>query len=152
MDTLPAIVAELVAIVPPSVVRGLRDEHGLSEQEAVSLAGEAVKFLAYSSRSEEMTVPSQEVDEAWHLWLLDSRAYFTLCDRLGVGYLHHEPGSPGDPVMLEAYRRTRSGMAATFGEVPDRWWADRSGAGGCTCTRRAEPASAVALEQHGTRL
>lgn len=128
--------------VPESVIAGLMTELELTRSDARGLAREAVRFLSLASRSDDVVVPSVMVDVAWHLWLLDSRRYFALCDHLGAGYLHHEPGRPDDPAMLAAYDRTRTAMTQNFGTLSPRWWGSRAAAGRCgsdSCTCRSRP-------------
>lgn len=138
VPTLADVAAELCEPVPESVLNGLMAELKLSAADARSVAREAARFLSLASRSDDVVVPSAVVDVAWHLWLLDSRHYFALCDRLGSGYLHHEPGRSDDPAMLAAYDRTRARMVEAFGALPQRWWGDRAAAGKCVCGRRPD--------------
>jgi hypothetical protein len=73
--------------------------HPLSEM--TWSAGEAVEiselyrvFLFLCYRYPEKTiVPPREVDEFWHLHILDTRQYHSDCETIFGGYLHHFPYS-----------------------------------------------------------
>jgi hypothetical protein len=64
-------------------------------------------------------MPSRLVDDAWHEFILDSRAYIDFCDRAFGEYLHHTPEASMTTPMSGALDAT------------SRAW-DRSGVGGPT--------------------
>jgi hypothetical protein len=77
-------------------------------------------FLCCAWRDGEVLgMPSRLVDEAWHEFILDSRAYTDFCDRAFGEYLHHTPEASMTTPMSGALDAT------------SRAW-DRSAAGGPT--------------------
>ena len=80
-------------------------------------------FLCCAFRDGEVLgMPSRLVDEAWHEFILDSRAYTEFCERAFGEYLHHTPEPAMTTPMPEALDATtraweRSGMADVGGAV-----------------------------------
>jgi hypothetical protein len=65
---------------------------GLSTLDAGRLTGELLEWLRAASRSDtKLTPPTSLLDEAWHLFILDTRRYVSFCMAEFGGYLHHEP-------------------------------------------------------------
>ena len=64
--------------------------------EEVALMYRAFLFLC-KNYPNEVIVPTREVDEFWHLHILDTRAYQKDCQKIFGYYLHHYPyaGLPG---------------------------------------------------------
>lgn len=62
----------------------------LSPEEIDIRTEELLKYLNMSVYCNGDIPFSREVDEVWHYWIMETREYFTLCDKLhGKGYIHH---------------------------------------------------------------
>jgi hypothetical protein len=71
---------------------------------------------------EVLGMPSRLVDEAWHEFILDSRAYTEFCERAFGEYLHHTPEPAMTTPMAGALDATlrawdRSGVSGVEGAV-----------------------------------
>ena len=102
----------------------LREKTGWSEEFAQLAMGEYIRFifLAYlSSKRGGVAVPSQTVDEVWHLHLQDTRSYWThLCGDVLKKEIHHYPAesSSEDDHYSGQYVETLRLYLSTFGSVP----------------------------------
>lgn len=62
------------------------------QHEAEEIAGLYRAFLYLCKRyTDHVVVPPREVDEFWHLHILDTRNYLVDCQRIFGSYLHHFP-------------------------------------------------------------
>jgi uncharacterized protein (TIGR04222 family) len=99
-------------------------EQGWSPAEAREAIEEYRRFclLAATATAASRAIPSDAVDQVWHLHLTFTRDYWLrFCpEALGTD-LHHEPG-PADAAMRERYAETLARYAETFGPPPARWW------------------------------
>ena len=109
---------------PPlrTFARRLAAKQGWSVPFAARVVDEYRRFLFLAVASGRPVCPSEEVDEAWHLHLTDTRAYWRdLCgDVLGTP-LHHDAsrGGPADGRRhREMYRATLAAYREWFGADP----------------------------------
>ncbi len=78
--------------------------YGWSANVAFQLANLYRAFLfLYKTYPDEIIVPTKEVDEFWHLHILDTRNYIADCETIFGYYLHHYPyaGLPGSSAENE---------------------------------------------------
>jgi hypothetical protein len=69
----------------------------LAEGELLARIEETLKFLTLSPHCKQNIPVSQEIDEIWHLWILESQEYFELCSRIEPGnYIHHSSNDYGE--------------------------------------------------------
>jgi len=84
------------------------------------------RFLWLAVTSAAMVSPSPDVDEAWHLHLLDTRSYWDrLCPFVLGRPLHHvrsRGGGAEHQRFHAAYARTLEAYRHAFGEPPDDIW------------------------------
>jgi hypothetical protein len=74
-------------------------------------------FLCCAWRDGEVLgMPSQLVDEAWHEFILDSRAYAAFCEEAFGKYLHHTPESSMSTPMAGALDQTAKAWDRAGGE------------------------------------
>ena len=100
------------------------------------VAEEYRRFLWIAGTAGHFVSPSPDVDQAWHLHLLDTRSYWEeLCPKnpgTGVAPRAGRGGLVRSKSLDQAYRRTLAAYRAAFGEPPaDVWPAPPDG--------RAEP-------------
>ncbi len=84
------------------------------------------RFLLLVTVSEELMSPSDAVDQAWHLHLLDTRNYRRFCRNVLGRRLEHTPSRGGQDEHAKfdaAYARTLERYRQTFSEEPppDVW-------------------------------
>jgi hypothetical protein len=105
----------------------LRREQGWTAAYTSRVLDEYRRFLFLTATHEELIVPSEDVDQAWHLHMLDTRSYWDeLCWRVVRCPIHHTPSRGGDDEdvrHLDAYEATLRRYRETFGEAPpaDIW-------------------------------
>jgi hypothetical protein len=105
----------------------LRREQGWTREFASRVLAEYRRFLFLTATSEDLAVPSEAVDQAWHLHMLDTRSYWEeLCGRVAGRPIHHTPSRGGraeDARHLGAYEATLRRYRETFAEAPpaDVW-------------------------------
>jgi hypothetical protein len=105
----------------------LRREQGWSPAFTSRVLAEYRRFLFITATHEDLMVPSEAVDQAWHLHMLDTRAYWDeLCGRVAGRPIHHTPsrgGAPEDRRHADAYEATLACYREAFGEAPpaDVW-------------------------------
>jgi uncharacterized protein (TIGR04222 family) len=109
----------------PFVTR-LARENGWDEGYAARVSIEYRRFLTLFASANHPVAPSDEVDQAWHLHLLDSLNYRRFCDRVLGRPLDHVP-SRGGPFerqrLISDYRQTLRSYRKHFGGAPpaDIW-------------------------------
>ena len=120
----------------PSFSERLRREHGWTIPFASRVVREYQRFLLLAATAETLMVPSDAVDQAWHLHLVHTQAYWEeLCGRVIHKALHHTPSRGGDTELERhrcAYEATLARYRVTFGEEPpkDIWPPTRDRFGG----------------------
>jgi len=106
---------------------------GWTVERAELVEREFVRFLILNLMSpSEDTVPSHAVDEFWHAYILDTRAYIEDTNLIFGRVLHHNPyfGRGGQSEAMEltdAYQRTLNRYEALFGRPPAEIWGESSG-------------------------
>ena len=105
----------------------LRCEQGWSSAFTSRVLDEYRRFLFLTATHDELIVPSEAVDQAWHLHMLDTRAYWDeLCGRAAGRPIHHTPsrgGATEDTRHADAYEATLRCYREAFDEPPpaDIW-------------------------------
>lgn len=65
----------------------------------------------------ETLVPTDQIDEFWHMHILDSRKYEQDCKAVFGKYLHHDPHlAKGTAAHTKAYERTKKIESTTYGD------------------------------------
>jgi hypothetical protein len=111
----------------PTFSERLRQEQGWTTTFASRVVREYRRFLLLAATEETLMVPSDEVDQAWHLHLVDTRAYWEeLCGKVIHKALHHTPSRGGDDELERhwcGYEATLARYRATFDDAPpnDIW-------------------------------
>jgi hypothetical protein len=107
----------------------LARENGWPPAYAEAAIAEYRRFLYLARRADHMVVPSDEVDQVWHLHLLYSKNYWDgLCPHVLGGPFHHAParGGPDDAdYHRRMYAKTLASYQAIFGvRPPAALWPD----------------------------
>jgi hypothetical protein len=102
----------------------LHRHHGKMTAQAVARAEAGYRqFLKMAAKyPEEPVVPSEEVDEFWHMHILDTQRYGDDCERIFGRFMHHDPyigiDGPEDEARLqEAADRSHALFMREFGEA-----------------------------------
>jgi hypothetical protein len=102
------------------------------------------RFLHVARLTAQPISPPKAIDDAWHEWLLHSRAYRELCLTTYGKFLDHEPLAQreGDGAC-ETFNTTIALTRLAFGdEVATRWMANAAGCSNCAPVGSCEPQSA----------
>jgi hypothetical protein len=94
---------------PPLLRQKIRDAypHLTDSEVAHVLDGLRQWFLVcLHARGRTVGMPSEAVDEAWHEFILITRAYTEFCDNAFGRYLHHTPAAAMDEGMAASLART----------------------------------------------
>ncbi len=128
-----------------SLSRRLARENGWPEAYARRVLREYTRFLALAMSSEHEVSPSEQIDQAWHLHLLDSARYRRFCRDVLGGRLDHRPsdGSCQDRARhVRAYEQTLDSYRRSFGEPApwDIWPSSERRFGADLCVQRVNVA------------
>lgn len=100
----------------------LARENGWSADHAEAVMDEYRRFLFLAMTAGHMAVPSEAVDQAWHLHLTYSRDYWDrLCGEVLKAPLHHGPtagGAEEGQRHFTFYAETLASYERLFGEIP----------------------------------
>ncbi|MBV8500148.1 MAG: TIGR04222 domain-containing membrane protein [Paucibacter sp.] len=93
-------------------------------QEVCAAIEEYRRFCLLAISGTQLAVPSDAVDQVWHLHLTFTRDYWQrFCPEVLGRDLHHEPGdAASSALMRERYAQTLACYAETFGPPPEAWW------------------------------
>ena len=114
----------------PIVIKAMDNEEGYawSFEDALAISGEYRKFLVLCLQNpEDAIVPSTQVDDFWHLHILDTQKYAEDCQQCFGYFLHHFPyfGMRGDQDaqnLARAWAQTKDLYVKEFGELPAGLW------------------------------
>jgi hypothetical protein len=110
----------LLATVPQEVLVRYSEKQSLPLQQARAHYRELIRYLsAARTRATEM-VPSAQIDEAWHNFILFTKLYGPWCEQHLGGLVHHVPGLSSDNNEA-AYERTATFMIESRGASADLW-------------------------------
>lgn len=116
-------VDRLFATLPSEVLERYCSENDVTEQEAQEVFRELVKFLLASRSARGSLIPSRDVDEAWHCFILFTRLYPKWCRTQLGGVVHHAPlkASPVKNASPPEYERSLEYMRSQFEINEERW-------------------------------
>jgi hypothetical protein len=104
----------------PRFVAKLATENKWTWERAGSVVFEYRRFLVLAITMPDGVSPPPDIDEAWHLHILHTRAYQRFCEQVAGRFLHHTP-SRGDldaPRLRAQYEATRAGYFQLFATWP----------------------------------
>ncbi|MEA3121417.1 MAG: hypothetical protein QOH33_972 [Paraburkholderia sp.] len=100
----------------------LHRHRGAMTSDAVAHAEAGYRqFLKLTAKFPEMpVVPSEAVDEFWHMHILDTQRYAADCERIFGYIVHHDPymgidGEEDEELLLDAAARSDTLLAREFG-------------------------------------
>lgn len=105
----------------------LQREHRWTATYASRVVDEYRKFLLLAMVAGHKIIPSDQVDQAWHLHLTNSHSYWDeLCPKILGKNLHHEanPGGRSEQINHhQGYQQTLASYKSIFGQTPpeDIW-------------------------------
>lgn len=135
---VPPASPDVVAARHGAVVRRIAAECDLDLGAARRRFEETVRFLDLVAEGHGPLVPSRTLDDAWHAFVLHTRAYAAFCEERYGFFVHHDPDDGGaDTANRDGYLRTRALVEARFGPLDPEAWpaphahADCGGEGEC---------------------
>ena len=125
MNNLMNLLADMD--LEPLMVKAMDKEegHGWSLDYAQRVANEYKRYLTLCLlHPHAAVVPSSEVDEFWHLHILDTQKYAEDCQKYLGFFLHHFPyfgmrGEQDKSNLQIAWQQSLRLYEQTFGEAPD---------------------------------
>jgi hypothetical protein len=118
-DTLIAeAVLQENEILSEKIITALKCDH----DEVTRALREVLRFLfLVANHHGGMLTPSHRVDLAWHEFILCTKAYRDICDKLFGRYIDHHPGGPQE-VNRHQYRETLRCYECEFGSPNPNYW------------------------------
>ena len=110
----------------PIIIKAMDAEEGLgwSFEFACRVAEEYRKFLILCLQNpDEAIVPSNLIDDFWHLHILDTQKYAEDCEHFLGFFLHHFPyfgmrGEKDAQNLADSWQKTKTLYRTTFGTTP----------------------------------
>lgn len=137
MQETRALPAEIAGLNLDYLARKLLDDDALeaekrngeqlwTETRALRAIGEYRQFLALMKwHPEAVLVPSEDIDEVWHLHVLNTSNYFADCERVFGHYQHHFPTLGESEEVMEEHLKGRTEtmglFEAAFGAAPESY-------------------------------
>ncbi|MFF8845466.1 glycine-rich domain-containing protein [Streptomyces sp. NPDC015127] len=114
-----------------SIVRLVMHEKGRDRAFAEQVTDQALAFVATAAVSTVPMVPSDDVDEGLHAFILHTPDHHAFCDKHAGRFLHHN-ARPGVPRKVEDVTASARAMkAAGFMVIDARWTVDGENAAQC---------------------
>ncbi len=101
---------------------------GWSFEYALEVADEYRKYLVLCLKNPDIAVvPSTQIDDFWHLHILDTEKYARDCEQCFGYFLHHFPyfgmrGEQDEANLKEAWMTTKSLYFKEFMTMPEHLW------------------------------
>lgn len=100
-----------------NIVTRLQAKEKFEEPRAQAAVEMYRQFLAMvQGHPEQIMVPNEDVDAAWHHHILDTQAYARDCEGMFGQFLHHNPNFYGTDAFFEACKETQKIYAETHGD------------------------------------
>lgn len=114
----------------PIMVKAMDPEegYGWTLEFTLAVAEEYRRYLTLCVENPDLpVVPSNYVDDFWHLHILDTEKYLDDCETFLGYFLHHFPyfgmRGPEDAANLTAaWMQTRELYVRRFGPIPEEYW------------------------------
>lgn len=95
-------------------------------EDATKALREVLRFLFLVARRDAgRLTPSHRVDLAWHEFILCTKAYREVCDKLFGRYIDHHPGGSHE-LNRRQYQETLRCYERTFGSPDPGYWGDKN--------------------------
>lgn len=78
-------------MIPQTVISRYAERKGLTVEQSLSLHMQLDKFLYDAINATGSNSPSEEIDMAWHDFILDTKSYASYCDKRFGKFIHHVP-------------------------------------------------------------
>lgn len=106
----------------PEILNQLVERHGKTPEQAQSMFADCLRFLYLAATSGKSLSPPPLIDEVWHCFILNTRAYGQFCEEYFRAFIHHTPTPSGNrnakgPVV----RDTLCFAEAEFGTLSENW-------------------------------
>lgn len=115
-----------------SIARFVVQHSGRDRATAERITDQAVAFVATTARATVPMVPSDDVDEGVHAFILHTADYRAFSDEHAGRFLHHNPRPGGGGRTVEAVTATARAMKSEgFMVFDDLWTVDGANAAQC---------------------
>lgn len=115
-------VDSLIGTIPEDIVERHAADRGIDFAEASEHFAEMVRFLVAAKELRCQLIPSLEVDEAWHSFILNTEAYSEWCARYLGAFAHHRPlPRQSDSALVAAAFQESVSALRRFG-INDKHW------------------------------
>jgi hypothetical protein len=104
-----------------SITRMVMHEKGRDREFAEEVADQAIAFVFVAATSTVPMVPSDDVDEGLHAFILHTPDHHAFCQKYAGRFLHHN-ARPGVPRTVEDVTRSAHAMKAGGFQVIDTRW------------------------------
>ena len=112
----------------------LQVQNGWSAEKSEEAERLYKRFLTLNVKYPGLTlVPNREIDEIWHLHILDTKKYTADCENIFGNYFHHAPTYGQVDLSLE-YDKTKSLYRAEFNEEFEIQLANAGDCSGSDCS------------------
>jgi hypothetical protein len=104
------------------IIQQLVHRNGKSPEDAQSIFRDCLRFLFLAGTTGQTLSPPPVIDEAWHCFILNTRAYSRFCEDYFGAFIHHSPTRQGErannrPRLDNTLRLAK----AEFGPLSGNW-------------------------------
>lgn len=107
------------------VVERIQKKLELTQDQAEQLFSDLLKFLSLCvyrmEASSQPLVPTKEIDNAWHHFLLFTKDYQLFCEKYFGAFVHHLPSTSRSELRGHRIDDTRALATMIYGELSDNW-------------------------------
>ncbi|MCX5050974.1 hypothetical protein [Streptomyces sp. NBC_00474] len=105
-----------------SLTHFVTQHDGETTERAERIADQAIAFVATAAVATMPMVPSDDVDQGLHAFILHTEAYATFCDEHAGRFLHHNPAPGAGCRTLEDVQAAAQAMKTAGFQVFDELW------------------------------
>lgn len=105
-----------------SVAHFVQIHNGQSAERAEQIADQAFAFVVTAATASVSMIPSDDVDDGLHAFILHTREYAEFCQAHAGRFLHHNPEPGAGCRTLEAVTASAHAMKAAGFAVRDELW------------------------------
>ena len=93
----------------------------IEESQVLPILTEVIRFLNLIAVAEMVLTPSKSIDDAWHEFILCTKAYWSFCEDKFGRMIHHHPGGSKEK-NRDQFGKTLEFYHEFFGPPDPRFW------------------------------